>query len=90
MNQKSARCNTCSLTGRHTTTRISRQGEQWGANGTPYDSPGSGTSVFENAVAGKASHNPLIYKERIIGDREIYGTEPPSVWQIGSGSQQTA
>lgn len=32
-----------------------------------------------------ASHNPLIYKERIIGDWEINGTEPPYVWQIGSG-----
>ncbi|MNZ46313.1 Dibenzothiophene desulfurization enzyme C [compost metagenome] len=30
-----------------------------------------------------ASHNPLIYKERIIGDREVNGTEPPYVWQIG-------
>ncbi|MFM0294153.1 acyl-CoA dehydrogenase family protein [Paraburkholderia sp. RL17-383-BIF-A] len=31
-----------------------------------------------------ASHNPLIYKERIIGDWEINGTEPPFVWQIGN------
>lgn len=31
-----------------------------------------------------ASHNPLIYKERIIGDWEINGTEPPYVWKIGS------
>lgn len=37
-----------------------------------------------------ASHNPLIYKERIIGDWEINGTEPPYVWQIGGGSKQTA
>ncbi|SFW74787.1 acyl-CoA dehydrogenase family protein [Pseudomonas sp. NFACC04-2] len=35
-----------------------------------------------------ASHNPLIYKERIIGDWEINGTEPPYVWQIGGGSKQ--
>lgn len=35
-----------------------------------------------------ASHNPLIYKERIVGDWEINGTEPPYVWQIGSGSAQ--
>ncbi|MDO7895898.1 acyl-CoA dehydrogenase family protein [Pseudomonas citrulli] len=35
-----------------------------------------------------ASHNPLIYKERIIGDWEINGTEPPYVWQIGAGSKQ--
>jgi alkylation response protein AidB-like acyl-CoA dehydrogenase len=34
-----------------------------------------------------ASHNPLIYKERIIGDWEINGTEPPYVWQIGGGNQ---
>ncbi|MBV2132212.1 acyl-CoA dehydrogenase family protein [Pseudomonas sp. MAP12] len=32
-----------------------------------------------------ASHNPLIYKERIIGDWEVNGSEPPYVWQIGSG-----
>ncbi|MDF3833336.1 acyl-CoA dehydrogenase family protein [Cupriavidus basilensis] len=32
-----------------------------------------------------ASHNPLIYKERIVGDWEINGTEPPYVWQIGNG-----
>lgn len=35
-----------------------------------------------------ASHNPLIYKERIIGDWEINGTEPPYVWQIGGGAKQ--
>jgi alkylation response protein AidB-like acyl-CoA dehydrogenase len=34
-----------------------------------------------------ASHNPLIYKERIIGDWEINSTEPPYVWQIGAGSK---
>ena len=26
-----------------------------------------------------------IYKERIVGDWEVNGTEPPYVWQIGSG-----
>ncbi|WP_338498529.1 acyl-CoA dehydrogenase family protein [Pseudomonas sp. WP18] len=36
-----------------------------------------------------ASHNPLIYKERILGDWEINGTEPPYVWQIGAGSKQS-
>jgi alkylation response protein AidB-like acyl-CoA dehydrogenase len=35
-----------------------------------------------------ASHNPLIYKERIIGDWEINGTEPPYVWQIGGGTKR--
>ncbi|QTD88051.1 acyl-CoA dehydrogenase family protein [Burkholderia anthina] len=34
-----------------------------------------------------ASHNPLIYKERIVGDWEINGTEPPYVWQIGNGAK---
>lgn len=37
-----------------------------------------------------ASHNPLIYKERIIGDWEVNGSEPPYVWQIGSGSATAA
>lgn len=33
-----------------------------------------------------ATHNPLIYKEKIIGDWVINGTEPPYVWQIGAGT----
>ncbi|MCY1288639.1 Dibenzothiophene desulfurization enzyme C [compost metagenome] len=37
-----------------------------------------------------ASHNPLIYKERIIGDWEINRSEPPYVWQIGGGSKQAS
>ena len=36
-----------------------------------------------------ASHNPIIYKEKIIGDWEINGTEPPYVWQIGGGAKQS-
>lgn len=32
-----------------------------------------------------ASHNPVIYKERIVGDWHVNGTEPPYVWQIGGG-----
>ncbi len=32
-----------------------------------------------------SSHNPLIYKARIVGDWVINGTEPPFVWQIGNG-----
>ncbi|MEX3959021.1 acyl-CoA dehydrogenase family protein [Trinickia sp. EG282A] len=32
-----------------------------------------------------ASHNPIIYKERIVGAWEINRTEPPYVWQIGNG-----
>jgi hypothetical protein len=37
------------------------------------------------ATRTAASHNPLIFKSRIIGDREINGTEPPYVWAIGAG-----
>jgi len=31
-----------------------------------------------------ASHNPLVYKERIIGDWEINRTEPPYIWKVGN------
>ncbi|GGO39075.1 hypothetical protein GCM10010991_37340 [Gemmobacter aquaticus] len=31
-----------------------------------------------------ASHNPVIYKERILGDHLVNGTEPTFVWQIGA------
>ncbi len=37
-----------------------------------------------------ATHNPVIYKEKIIGDWVINGNEPPYVWQIGSGVAATA
>jgi alkylation response protein AidB-like acyl-CoA dehydrogenase len=33
-----------------------------------------------------ASHNPLVYKARIVGDWAINGTEPPYVWQIGTAA----
>ncbi|MDR7379365.1 alkylation response protein AidB-like acyl-CoA dehydrogenase [Rhodoferax ferrireducens] len=33
-----------------------------------------------------ASHNPIVYKSRIVGDWRINGTEPPYVWQIGNGT----
>lgn len=51
----------------------------------------SGTSVSRSLdrhwrnVRTVASHNPIIYKERIVGAWEINGTEPPYVWQIGNG-----
>ena len=31
-----------------------------------------------------ASHNPVIYKERILGDNTVNGTEPVYVWAIGA------
>lgn len=34
-----------------------------------------------------SSHNPLVYKARIVGDWVINGTEPPYVWRIGNGPQ---
>lgn len=30
-----------------------------------------------------ASHNPIIYKERIVGDWRINGSEPPRIWRTG-------
>ena len=30
-----------------------------------------------------ASHNPVIFKHRIIGDFAVNGTEPPAQWRIG-------
>ncbi|WP_449536251.1 acyl-CoA dehydrogenase family protein [Ferdinandcohnia sp. Marseille-Q9671] len=30
-----------------------------------------------------ASHNPLIYKERVIGDYAVNQTRPPYVWHVG-------
>ena len=38
----------------------------------------------------QGSHTPLIHEERIIGDWEINGTEPPYIWLIGGGTKQTA
>ncbi|WP_162095473.1 acyl-CoA dehydrogenase family protein [Pseudomonas chlororaphis] len=35
-----------------------------------------------------SSHNPVIYKARIVGDWAINGSEPPFVWQIGNGPQR--
>jgi alkylation response protein AidB-like acyl-CoA dehydrogenase len=37
-----------------------------------------------------ASHNPVIYKARIVGDWHVNGTEPPYVWQIGAGQRTGA
>jgi hypothetical protein len=31
-----------------------------------------------------SSHNPLIYKEKVIGDWVVNQTELPFVWQIGA------
>jgi len=35
-----------------------------------------------------SSHNPVIYKARIVGDWVINGSEPPFVWQIGNGPER--
>lgn len=34
-----------------------------------------------------SSHNPLIYKEKVIGDWEVNQTELPYVWQIGASPE---
>lgn len=33
-----------------------------------------------------ASHNPLIYKQRIVGDFAVNGTAPPTFWMVGGVS----
>ena len=30
-----------------------------------------------------ASHNPRIYKDRIVGDYAVNGTPPPAQWRVG-------
>lgn len=30
-----------------------------------------------------ASHNPRIFKDRVVGDYAVNGTEPPFQWKIG-------
>ncbi|MFC5448579.1 acyl-CoA dehydrogenase family protein [Paenibacillus aestuarii] len=34
-----------------------------------------------------ASHNPLVYKERIVGDYAVNAARPPFAWQTGIGTQ---
>ncbi|RYF65685.1 MAG: hypothetical protein EOO29_40090, partial [Comamonadaceae bacterium] len=34
-----------------------------------------------------ASHNPLIFKARIVGDWVVNGREPPFTWQVGVSPQ---
>lgn len=51
-------------------------------------SSSKGLDRFWRNARTAASHNPIIYKEKIIGDWEINGTEPPYVWQIGGGAKQ--
>ncbi|WP_285037665.1 acyl-CoA dehydrogenase family protein [Plantibacter sp. ME-Dv--P-095] len=35
-----------------------------------------------------ASHNPVIYKTRIVGDWSINGTPPPFVWAVGTAKPE--
>ncbi|KAF1019185.1 MAG: Dibenzothiophene desulfurization enzyme C [Paracidovorax wautersii] len=37
-----------------------------------------------------SSHNPIVYKARIVGDWRVNGTEPLYVWQIGNGPGRQA
>ncbi|KAA9130695.1 acyl-CoA dehydrogenase family protein [Microbacterium caowuchunii] len=36
-----------------------------------------------------ASHNPVVFKARIVGDWAVNGTPPPYVWQIGQAAPAT-
>lgn len=36
-----------------------------------------------------SSHNPLVYKARIVGDWVINGRTPPFVWRVGNGAAAT-
>jgi alkylation response protein AidB-like acyl-CoA dehydrogenase len=35
-----------------------------------------------------ASHNPWVFKARIVGDHAVNGTVPPRVWAIGAGPKR--
>lgn len=37
-----------------------------------------------------SSHNPLVYKARIVGDLVINGHTPPFVWRVGNGTDGVA
>jgi alkylation response protein AidB-like acyl-CoA dehydrogenase len=51
----------------------------------------SGVSILKNLdrhwrnARTVASHNPWVFKARIIGDHSVNGTTPPRVWAIGAG-----
>ncbi|MCQ0033497.1 acyl-CoA dehydrogenase family protein [Burkholderia glumae] len=37
-----------------------------------------------------ASHNPVVYKARIVGAHSVDGTEPPTVWKVGVAPEGAA
>ena len=45
--------------------------------------PTRGLDRFWRNARTIASHNPLIYKEWIVGDYVVNGTEPPKSWLSG-------
>lgn len=47
--------------------------------------PGQGPDRHWRNARTVSSHNPAIYKARIVGDWHINGTEPPFAWKIGNG-----
>ncbi|MCG2624742.1 acyl-CoA dehydrogenase family protein [Arthrobacter sp. I2-34] len=56
----------------------------------------SGTSTAKNLdrhwrnARTAASHNPWVFKARIVGDHAVNGAVPPRVWAIGTGPGQQA
>ncbi|MGY2238562.1 acyl-CoA dehydrogenase family protein [Pseudomonas gingeri] len=61
--------------------------ELFNALGASYVRQGKALDRHWRNARTVSSHNPVIYKARIIGDWAINGTEPPFVWQIGNGPQ---
>ncbi|NKX55133.1 acyl-CoA dehydrogenase family protein [Arthrobacter mobilis] len=56
----------------------------------------SGTSTAKNLdrhwrnARTAASHNPWVFKARIVGDHAVNGAVPPRVWAIGAGPDRQA
>jgi len=45
----------------------------------------AGLDRFWRDARALASHNPRIFKDRIVGDFAVNGAEPPLAWRVGTG-----
>lgn len=63
---------------------LSAVSDLFDAMGASALSRGLGMDRFWRNARAIASHNPVIYKERIVGDQLINGTAPPAVWTVGA------
>jgi alkylation response protein AidB-like acyl-CoA dehydrogenase len=50
---------------------------------------GWGLDRFWRNARTVASHNPVVFKAKVVGDYEINGTEPVYVWAIGTARNDT-